>query len=88
MHPEVRMSVPVLALGSLVDAVGKRRFEPVEIRAAHIHSIVGDQSGELLANALAHDASLAMVDRETFLGENGRGVNRKALDRTFKFVAT
>ena len=79
MQAEVRMRVAILALWTVADAICQRRFQTVEVRAADVDAIVGDQAGEVLTDAPAHDPGLAMVDGKTFFVEDGGDVCRETL---------
>ncbi len=77
---EVGMVAAVLAVGAVAEAVGEDSFEFVVGVAGDVGLLVDDQAGEVLANALAHDAGFAMVDGEAFLGGEGGGLGSKAMD--------
>jgi len=61
-------------------AVCKYRFEIVETGARHIQMPVDGESGEALLHALAHDASLAVIDVEAFFGKYRGYVGGEAID--------
>ena len=76
---EARVELAVLCFGAEPDAVGEDGFELVVVSAPDIRAIVDDESGEVLADALAHDAGLAMVDMKAFILEDGGDVGGEAL---------
>lgn len=76
---------PVLTFGTQASAVVERGFEPIEIGTHDVHAMVCDQSNQALADALAHDARLAVVDVESFFHQDGRGVGGKSFYAAFKF---
>ena len=65
------MSVAVLAFRTQANAVGECRLETIEVGAYDIHALIGDQAREVLPNALAHDARLAVMHGETLFVQNG-----------------
>src|SRR5579872_520994 len=76
---KLRMSITILALRTVTNAVGECCFEAVEIGPHHVHALVGNETGQVLSNALAHDACLSVMCSETFLVQNGSHVSRKSL---------
>src|SRR4051812_7564914 len=73
------MGFAVLGGGTEADAVGEDGAEAVEVVADDVGVLVGDKSGEVLADALAHDAGFAVVDVEALLVKDGGGVPGEAL---------
>jgi hypothetical protein len=69
------MSVAVLALRPLANAVREDRFQTIEIRSVYVDAPVRDESGQVLARSLPHDACFPMMDVKTFFEENGGGVS-------------
>jgi hypothetical protein len=63
----VVVAVSILALGTESNAVGQCRLQAIEVVAGNVQTLVHHHSGKSLANALPHDARLAMVHRESFL---------------------
>jgi hypothetical protein len=75
MRPKTGMRVAVLTLRAQPGAVGERRLETVEVGPYDIHALADGQSGQMLPNALAHDAGLAVIHGETLLVKNRGGVD-------------
>jgi len=84
VRPEAGMSLAVLAQGSIANAVVERRFQPIEVRAHYIDALIGDQAGQILAHALAHDAGLAVLDGESLFKKNRGGVRGKSFHALLK----
>ena len=74
-----RMLLAVLALGAKTNAVRQNRIQQIEITAHNIHFFVGDKPRQVLPPSAAHDASLAMMDAESFLQQNSCYMFRKPL---------
>ena len=81
MSPEVRRVNPVLRSGPSPNAVREDCFQDFELAAAQARATIDDYPGEMLPRALAHDASLAVVDMTTFLQGDCRGVRSEAIGR-------
>jgi hypothetical protein len=60
----------------------------VEVRSHHVDVIIDDKAREMLANALSHDARLAVMNRKTLLQQNCTGLGRKSLHTSCKFRFT
>jgi len=75
------MAVAILAFGAEADAIGQGCFESVEIGARSVEAIVGHDAGEMLANALAHDARFAVMDREAFFEKNASAAAEASIAR-------
>ncbi len=76
---KARMRFAILTLRTQACTVGKRRLETVKGRSRNIHALVGDQSRQMLANTLTHDARLAVMHGETFFEQDRGGVSGKSL---------
>ena len=74
MCAKLGMAFAILALRPQPNTVGEGRLKPVEVSAPYIRSLIHHQTGEMLPHALAHDASLAMMNLETFLQQDSRNV--------------
>ena len=82
------MRVTVLACRTKPNTVGKDRFEPVKVGSPDIHVLVDHNSSQVLAHALPHDTSLAMMNFESLSIGNGRNVGGKAQDASFEIFIT
>ena len=85
MQAEMRMRVAVLAIRTQPDAVGQRRFQTIEIGAAGVDSLVGDQAGQLLADGLAHDSRFAVMHGKTVFMKDRGDVGGESLHASFEF---
>ena len=65
------MRILVLALGAEANAVGEDGFEAVIVHATDIGVAVDDETCEMLADSLTHDAGFAMMDAEAFVVGDG-----------------
>ena len=61
MFAKMRMRFMVLALWTMANAVGKDGFQCVEVVSREVDALIGYQSGEMLADALAHEARFAVI---------------------------
>jgi hypothetical protein len=66
------MALAVLAVRPKARAVGEHRLEAIEVVPGDVGVAIDDQAGELLADALPHDASLTVLNFEA-LFEQYRG---------------
>jgi hypothetical protein len=85
MHPVMRMIFAVLARRVQADAIRESCLQAIEIGSADIHAIIDHKTGQMLPHALAHDSSLPMMDAESFLPQDGCGMDGKALGAPFEF---
>ena len=88
MRLEVGMIFPVLAHRTQPDTVRQSCLQEVEVVAAHIQPLVDYQTGEMLADALPHEAGLVVVDAEALFGQDDGGMGGEAQSAAGKlFVA-
>lgn len=85
---KIGMGFAVLAFWSVVNTVIQGSLETVKVCADNIEVLVGNETGEVLAHSLPHDAGLAMVDIEALLEENGRYLRCETLDARRKLCAS
>ena len=71
MRPKQSMPIAVLTPRTEPDTIGKRRLQAIEIRPDNIHTLIAYQTRQVLPNTLPHDASLAVIDAESFLLQYG-----------------
>ena len=67
MGPKIRKLFAVLRFRPVPHAIRKNRFKPIEFDATNVRSDVDDHACHMLADAGSHHASLAMIERESFL---------------------
>ncbi len=75
MRAEVRMPLAILAVRAMTHTVGERRFQTIEVCSLNVHSFVRHQTYQPLADALTHNACLAVMNLETFFEQDRRRVN-------------
>src|SRR5437016_2209281 len=78
------MAGAILRLRTILNAVRKDRFQPVEIGSNHVDVLICDYARKVLAHALSHDARLSMVDLKAFLEQNRCDVGRKPFDASLE----
>ena len=83
---EVGVAVAVLSGGPMTDTVPEDGLEPVVLVAADVWVGVYDHAGELLADALTHEARLARVDLEALLERQPADLYLKAPGRTLQHL--
>lgn len=76
----------VLRVGSETNAVDEDRFQAVVVGADDIGVAVDDDACEKLADALAHDARLAVMRGETLFLKNRGNTSCEARDAAFEFL--
>ena len=74
VQPKGRMRVTVLTLRIQASAVGECCLETIEVSPNDIHVLIGYEAGQALPHALTHDACLAVMHAEAFVGQNGGDV--------------
>ena len=73
------MTVAILPCRAMFDAVVEDRFQKIEVISDDVDALVGDQTGEVLPDPLAHDPCLAVVNGKAFFEKDGRNMGCKAL---------
>jgi len=86
MHLKRGIPFAILTLRPMSHAVRKDSFEPVEVRAHHINSLICHQPRKILTHALPHHARLAMMNRETFFQKYRRHAQRRLLDTSVEVL--
>ena len=86
MGAELRMTFTILGCGSVTNTVGEDGFEAIEVFAGDVGSSVCDETGQSLAHALTHDASLAMIHGKTFFHEDRGNMSGEAIHMARKCI--
>lgn len=84
----MRVSVAILALGTQPSAIGESGFEAIEVGSHNVHVLVGDETGQVLAHALAHDTRFAVIHSEALFDQNGSDMSREPLYAPLECFAT
>ena len=82
MRAEVRVGLAVLRFWARANAIGQDGLESIKICAHNVHVVIYHDAGQVLTHALAHDARLSVMYRESFFMHDGRHVGGEA-GRTF-----
>jgi hypothetical protein len=88
MFPKHGMPCVVLAGRAQANAVGQRRLQAIEICPDNIYTLVGNQTRQVLSNALPHDARLAVMYSESLFFQNRSGVRGEAGHPTLKILVS
>src|ERR1017187_3105844 len=87
VHPKAGVPIAVLALRTQANTVGEYRLETIEVGSHDIHAPIGNQPRQVLPDALAHDARLAVVHGKTLFVQDGGHVGGEALHAAVKCFA-
>jgi hypothetical protein len=74
------MRVPILARWSQPNTVVERSFEAIEVGSDDIYPLIGNQARQALPHALAHDAGLAVMHRETLFAQYDGDMRREPVN--------
>ena len=80
MQSEVRVRFTILTIRSVPDAICKNRLQAVKIIAHNIEFFVDNNSRQILAHPLPHEACLAVMNVEPLFQKNGSSLRCKALN--------
>jgi hypothetical protein len=78
VRAEIRNRGAILQFGTSANAVGQDGFQQLEIAPAQTELLVDNNSGEMLADALTHDAGLAVIDSEAFFQRDSGRMRRES----------
>ena len=86
MGAKVGVVAAILRLRTGANAVGEDGFQPVEVAAADIQSLVDDQPRQVLPDALLHPPCFAVLDGKAFFHGGRADVNREPPSNALKIA--
>ena len=87
VRAEVRVGLAILTCRAVADAVRKGRLQLIEVPPLNVQAPICHHTRQMLSHTLAHDARLAMMDRQTFFMQDRGGMRGESLDAAVEIVA-